>query len=217
MSEVLILSLRLSPVTLQRKLTWAACVCSLILSVTTKLMIVGKGWNVDQLVNRKLCIPAQCLLHHSCLRQCPHYCWRRTNPPVNLTLHFTFTRKQDPKSLEPSLGAATKSQPEGSNSPWPQTWRLWSGEVDRTTSSAKSREAILRSSNRTLFSPWWCLEKWKLRQIWQIQTTAAFNACWKNAGDEKQCEILMITTLSLSLYLSFGASVKHYLNCIMIN
>jgi len=63
MSELLTLSLRL------RK----------VISAVTK----GEGWNVDGLVNRELCLPAQ-LPHHNGPVQRPHYRRCRTNPSVHL-------------------------------------------------------------------------------------------------------------------------------------
>ena len=42
----------------------------------------SEGWDVDGLVNWELGLPAQLPLHHNGPVQCPHHCWRRTNPPV---------------------------------------------------------------------------------------------------------------------------------------
>ena len=43
---------------------------------------------------------AQLSLHHDRLIQRPHYCGRCTDSPVNLTLHPSLTREQDPKILK---------------------------------------------------------------------------------------------------------------------
>lgn len=64
-----------------------------------KLMTAGEGRNMDWLKNRKLCLPSQFPLHHTGLVQHPHHCWHRTYPPVQLKLHFTITREQDPSIL----------------------------------------------------------------------------------------------------------------------
>lgn len=73
-------------------------------------------------------------------------CRRRTNPP------FLPSIMNAPHDTTPSLGAVTHSQPGGRNPPviWeprPQAWcwRSRSDDANRTTSSAKRRDAILRS------------------------------------------------------------------------
>ena len=40
-----------------------------------KVMTVGEGWNIDGLVNHKLCHPAQLPLHHGSLSQRLQCCW----------------------------------------------------------------------------------------------------------------------------------------------
>lgn len=40
------------------------------------------------------------IVYHSGPVQPPHYCWCCTNLPVDLTLHFTLTREQNPEILE---------------------------------------------------------------------------------------------------------------------
>ncbi|KAK0152077.1 hypothetical protein N1851_006562 [Merluccius polli] len=70
MTELLTLSLRESPATLRRKLILAACTRDLL------------------------------PLHHDGSVQSPHYCRRRTDPPVDLPLHPPLTREQDPEVLE---------------------------------------------------------------------------------------------------------------------
>lgn len=51
MTELLILSLRLSPVNLRRKLISAACIRDLALSVTSHSLWRGAGRSIDSLVN----------------------------------------------------------------------------------------------------------------------------------------------------------------------
>ena len=65
-----------------------------------KLVTIGEGRNRDQPVNRKLCLSAQLPLCRDGPAQIPHHYGRRTNPPVDLSLHFPLTREQDPKVLE---------------------------------------------------------------------------------------------------------------------
>ncbi len=82
-----------------------------------KLMTIAEGWNVDWLINRKLCLPAQLSLHHNGLVQRLHYCC--TNPSVHLTLHFALTlrylnffawgRNSKKKTVAPKI----RSKPEG--------------------------------------------------------------------------------------------------------
>ncbi len=57
MSQLLTLSLRLSPATLWRKLIMAACIYDLIPSITTQSS--WHRWRLDWLGNRKLCLTAQ--------------------------------------------------------------------------------------------------------------------------------------------------------------
>lgn len=61
------------------------------LSHYPKLITIGEGCNVDQLVNGNL----TSLFTTAGLLQCLHYCWRSTNLFVNVTLHFTLTHEQD--------------------------------------------------------------------------------------------------------------------------
>ncbi len=66
-----------------------------------KLMTIGESRNVDWPVNRELRLAAQLFLHHD--RQPvhrPHYCRSCTDPSVNLPLHPSLTREQDPQILE---------------------------------------------------------------------------------------------------------------------
>ncbi|KAK3514175.1 hypothetical protein QTP70_005259 [Hemibagrus guttatus] len=132
-----------------------------------ELMTIAESGNVDWLVNQELC-----LLHHNRPVHRPHYCCRCTDPSVNLTIHPSLTRKQDPEIIKlfhlrkelPSMAsdlevltlipaashsaakhpsACCKSRLEGAN---------------RTTSSAKSSDGILWSPNRTPSNPWMYLE-----------------------------------------------------------
>ncbi|KAK3560234.1 hypothetical protein QTP86_002183 [Hemibagrus guttatus] len=65
-----------------------------------ELMTIGESRNVDLLVNRELCLLAQLLLHHNRPVHRPYYCCRCTDPSVNLTIHPSLTRKQDPEILK---------------------------------------------------------------------------------------------------------------------
>ncbi len=65
-----------------------------------KLMTIGEGRNKDRPVNRELCLSAQLPLHHDGSVQSPHYCRRCTDPPVDLSLHPSLTREQDPEILK---------------------------------------------------------------------------------------------------------------------
>lgn len=65
-----------------------------------KLTTIGDAWNVDWLVNWKIFHAAQLPFHHNCLVQHLYYFWYSTNPPVNLTLHFTLTNVKDLEILE---------------------------------------------------------------------------------------------------------------------
>lgn len=95
MSELLTLSLRLNPATLQRSLILVACMYDIVLSVT-----IGEGWNLEGMVNRELRLAAQlfpcpnCPVHHLLKhRPCP-------KPPVHLLSHPPVTCGQDPEILE---------------------------------------------------------------------------------------------------------------------
>ncbi|XP_062311935.1 uncharacterized protein LOC134016604 [Osmerus eperlanus] len=65
-----------------------------------QFVTIGEGRNVDRLVNRELRLSTQLLLHHNGPMQSPHHCGRRTDPPVDLALHPSLTREQDPEILE---------------------------------------------------------------------------------------------------------------------
>ena len=83
-------SLRLSPATLQRKLS--RCFCQTkgerpFWTLHTLRTTIGEGCDVDQLVNGKLHPPALLPLHYD-------------GPPVCLTLHSPFPHEQDLKILE---------------------------------------------------------------------------------------------------------------------
>ena len=138
-------------------------------------MTIGEGRNVDRLVNRELCLSAQLPLHHKGSVQSPHYCRRRTDPPVDLPLHPPSLVNKTPRYLNSStwrissptrrvhstlfrlrtmdsdlevlilIPAASHSAVNRSS----KSWRSRSDEANRTTSSAKSRDPILRSPNRT--------------------------------------------------------------------
>ncbi|KAK0130536.1 hypothetical protein N1851_035235 [Merluccius polli] len=83
-------------------------------------MTIGEGRNVDRLVNRELCLSAQLPLHHDGSVQSPHYCRRRTDPPVDLPLNPPLTREQDPEVLELlHLGQDLIPDPESVLHPFP--------------------------------------------------------------------------------------------------
>ncbi|KAI2645722.1 Biotin synthase [Labeo rohita] len=75
-----------------------------------KLMTIGESRNVDRPVNRELRLTAQLFLHHDRPVQRPHYCRSCTDPSVDLPLHPSLTREQDPqilKLLHPGQGLPT--------------------------------------------------------------------------------------------------------------
>ncbi len=95
-------------------------------------MTIGEGWNVDGLVNQKLCLSSQLPLFNTGLVQRQHYCWRCTNPPVCLMSHFTLSHETRPWDTWILLGWEwVTATSKGSNQlfsgrkPWPQTWRCW--------------------------------------------------------------------------------------------
>ncbi|KAI3361918.1 hypothetical protein L3Q82_012189, partial [Scortum barcoo] len=60
------------------------------------------------------------LLHHDGPVHRPHNCGRCTNPPVNLTLHLSLTREQDPEILELlHLRQDLSTHPERARHPFP--------------------------------------------------------------------------------------------------
>ena len=154
MCELLTLSLRLSPVTLQRSVT--TCIRDLILQQLPKPMTTGEGWNKDGTINLKLCLLAQLLLYHNWPEQHPHYCWQTL---IRLSIshsQLAITREQDPKILK--LLHLRKNQStlngwelwsqtgRGRLSYWPLNtavncssvrWVSWLKEPSRTTSFAK--------------------------------------------------------------------------------
>lgn len=115
MSELLTLSLNVSPAALQRKLLWNASICNLILWSVPRAHDHSWGFNnVDWLVNQELCLPAQLHIHHNSPVQCLHYVWGRTKLSVHLTLHFPITHQQDPKIFKLCcLGKQFITNPEG--------------------------------------------------------------------------------------------------------
>ncbi len=62
-------------------------------------MTIGEIRNIDWLVNQELRLAAQ-LLHRNRPVHRPHYCRSCTDPSVNLLLHRSFTREQDPNILK---------------------------------------------------------------------------------------------------------------------
>ena len=134
--------------------------------------LTGEGWNVDGPVNRELRLPAQLLLHHNGPVQRPYYCRCRTNPSVHLIFpslmnktprylnSFAWGSNSLPTRREHSTVFRQRrrwlsSQPashSAANRP-SACWRSRSYVANRTTSSAKSRDAILMSPKRTLSSP----------------------------------------------------------------
>ena len=115
------------------------------------------------------------------LVQSLHHCGCRTDPPINLPLHSSLTRKQDPEILELlHLGKDLIPNMERAFHPFPaedhslgfggadshpsrstlgcESLQSRPDDANRTTSSAKSRDPILRSPNRTPLTPWLRLE-----------------------------------------------------------
>ncbi|MEQ2289434.1 hypothetical protein AMECASPLE_032975 [Ameca splendens] len=61
---------------------------------------ISEGRNVNRPVNQELRFSAQLSLHHNGPAQRPNYCDSCTDPSVDLPLHSSLTREQDPKILE---------------------------------------------------------------------------------------------------------------------
>ncbi|KAI3373536.1 hypothetical protein L3Q82_022139 [Scortum barcoo] len=124
----------------------------------------------------------------------PHNCGGCTNLPVNLTLHLSLTREQDPEILELLHLRQDLLHPPGEGTPpffWLRTMASdlevlilipaashsaanccqynaegsWFDEANRTTSSAKSRDEILWFPNWTPSGPWLRLEILSLKEL----------------------------------------------------
>lgn len=52
---------------------------------------MGEGLNADWLINWELCLWVQLCPNHCSSVQCMYFCWRCTNLPVSILLHFTLT------------------------------------------------------------------------------------------------------------------------------
>ena len=59
-----------------------------------KLVAIGEGRNEDRPVNRELYLSIQLPLHLDRSAQSPHHCRCRTDPPVNLSLHFRLIQER---------------------------------------------------------------------------------------------------------------------------
>ncbi|KAK0139106.1 hypothetical protein N1851_024333 [Merluccius polli] len=120
MTELLTLSLRESPATLRRKLISSACTRDLILSLP---------------------------LHHDGSVEIPHYCRRHTDPPVDHPPRRVHSILVQLRTMDSDLEvlilipAALHSAANRSS----ESWRSRSDGANRTTSSAKSSDPILRS------------------------------------------------------------------------
>lgn len=74
-------------------------------------------------------------LHYDNPVHCLHCSWRGANPPIDLVLHHTFTREQDPKICEPlHVGQRLTSSPRRTIHHFPAeyhglAWRCWTGEL----------------------------------------------------------------------------------------
>lgn len=64
-----------------------------------KLIIIGEGWNVDQVVNRKLCLLAQHSLHYNKTVRSVS-CQHCINPPDDLMLPSSLTCELDHEILK---------------------------------------------------------------------------------------------------------------------
>lgn len=90
-TELLTLSLRLRPTTLQWGLISTAGLYPQSFGHYLTVMTLGKGRDIHQPINWHLHFYVQFCLHHSRLGQRPHNCWCFTNPSVNFPLpapHF---------------------------------------------------------------------------------------------------------------------------------
>lgn len=103
------------------------CLCS----QTHSSCHYSKHREVDELVNQKVCLPAQFPLHHTSAAQSLNYCWHRT--AVNLLIHFTSTWEELVKTLRylnSSSYGGYSFEPEENNrlfvkgEQWPQIWVL---------------------------------------------------------------------------------------------
>lgn len=63
-----------------------------------KLMTIREGWNIDQMVNLKLCLSIPFIPNGPI--QHLYYCWCRIKVPVHHILHFPITR-EDAKIFDP--------------------------------------------------------------------------------------------------------------------
>ncbi len=128
-------SLRLSPDTLQRKLISAACICSLILSVSTESSRPGEGPDsAPSEPHRSGPTPALLLLPHQSTRRShgPFYAhwWRRRRDTWTPSLRATHWE------LRPQTWRSWLTSHLASNR-FSTSWRSQSDEANRTTSSAK--------------------------------------------------------------------------------
>lgn len=106
-----------------------------------KLLMIGKGWNVEGLVNQELCLPAQLPLHHSGPVQCLWYRRCCTKLPVHL-----LRRPQD----------TSYSNPKGGNHRFPAENH---GLRFRAADSHRSRFTLILSCQNLMHSsPFLCLE-----------------------------------------------------------
>lgn len=63
-----------------------------------KLVNIGESRNVDQAVNRELCVLAQLLLHHDRPMKSLHHCWCRISLSGDLSLHLSSLMNKTPRN-----------------------------------------------------------------------------------------------------------------------
>ena len=141
-------------------------------------MTIGEVRNEDRLVNRELCLSAQLPLPHDgsdaapirlsishsilpslvnkTLRYLNSSTWGRISSPTRRVHSTVFRLRTMDSDLEVLILIPAALQSAANRSS--ESWRSWSDEANRTTSSAKSSDLILRSPNRTPSTPWLGLE-----------------------------------------------------------
>lgn len=109
---------------------------------------IQTGKSRAQLANVEFCL-AQLPLHHSAPIKNLHHCWCHTNLTAHLVLHFMIIHGKDLKiPLTSRLWVIPAASDSAANHPCVCRGSQ-SDEGDRTTSSAKSRNAILRFPKQT--------------------------------------------------------------------
>lgn len=88
----ILLSLKQSPAFLQRKLIPIVCISNFVLYLE---FVTLCEWNIDQLINGKLCLTAQLPFHHNRMVESQQYCRSSSDPSVNFTLHSFLNCEQN--------------------------------------------------------------------------------------------------------------------------